>query len=239
MTENQSIQLDARLLTRTKVKKRNNYSDYRDELRKDCCYSCVYCSIAELEASGIGFDIDHYIPRRIFSKTNPSLETDYYNLLYSCKVCNLKKSGYYPANEESSKKYYVLRPDRDILDNHLSLTENTMTSLTETGEFNIHKLSLNRQALKRLRDLRLRLAQSKKMVAFGVSRIRELNFDNLPTSIRAKALNNRKKLTDKADMIDEVIAQLSKSDLLDKDDSKSEFEKSRLAYLKKINSLGV
>ena len=67
-------------VTRSFVAPKGSYANYRQDLRVDFWYSCAYCSITEVEAQGIAFEIDHYAPHSKF----PELKHDYGNLMYSC-----------------------------------------------------------------------------------------------------------------------------------------------------------
>jgi uncharacterized protein (TIGR02646 family) len=72
------------IIARSEVNPEKDYHKYQDALRFDFCYACAYCLITEIEATGIGFEIDHYKPKKQF----PALNTDYTNLMWSCRICN-------------------------------------------------------------------------------------------------------------------------------------------------------
>lgn len=67
----------------------STYEPYRDWLRDEFSYRCVFCLQREqwvrLTAS---FHIDHFVPQAI----DPTLACDYDNLLYVCAACNSVKS---------------------------------------------------------------------------------------------------------------------------------------------------
>ena len=50
--------------------KYDQYSKYREYLRKATDFSCAYCTISESESPGATFNIDHFRPQKEF----PSLE---------------------------------------------------------------------------------------------------------------------------------------------------------------------
>jgi 5-methylcytosine-specific restriction endonuclease McrA len=83
---------DADLVTRTTVPPAKHYSEYKEVLRQDFFHSCAYCTMAESEAQGIRFTIDHYEPQ----KARPELINYYDNLMYACEECNLRKGDRYP-----------------------------------------------------------------------------------------------------------------------------------------------
>lgn len=67
-----------------------NYGQYRDWLRDEFRFRCVFCLVREQWSQTKGlFDIDHFLPRVL----NPELATDYDNLVYACRTCNLDKSS--------------------------------------------------------------------------------------------------------------------------------------------------
>lgn len=79
---------------RTAIDKRTNYRKYLPELREDFQYICGYCGKPESITKN-AFEIDHFVPR----KYDKSRENDYTNLVYSCCVCNRKKSSKWPSED--------------------------------------------------------------------------------------------------------------------------------------------
>ncbi len=70
----------------------NDYHDYKPFLETDFNGRCAYCNLID-NRSMVPFEIDHFIPRKVFEKSRPELETKYENLIYSCKKCNGAKSS--------------------------------------------------------------------------------------------------------------------------------------------------
>lgn len=65
-----------------------NYESYRDWLRDEYSFRCVFCLRREQWNTCHGaFHLDHFVPQSVDS----SLECVYENLLYVCAACNLKK----------------------------------------------------------------------------------------------------------------------------------------------------
>lgn len=65
-----------------------DYPSYRDWLRDDFSFRCVYCLQRERWQRGTNvFVIDHFQP----AAHHPDLATDYDNLLYACSTCNASK----------------------------------------------------------------------------------------------------------------------------------------------------
>lgn len=75
------------IVIRSDVEAKNDYHDYIESLRFDFWYACAYCTLCESEPSGIGFEIDHYLP----TSRHAELTNDYYNLMWSCRHCNRHK----------------------------------------------------------------------------------------------------------------------------------------------------
>ena len=66
----------------------NSCPPYRDWLRDEFTFRCVYCLIREQWTRGAAeFDIEHWIAQA----NDPAKEFDYDNLFYSCHLCNSTK----------------------------------------------------------------------------------------------------------------------------------------------------
>ena len=129
------------------------YGEYRQHLRRDFYYSCAYCTMAETESHGMGFEIDHYEPRT----AAPHLEDDYGNLLYACETCNNMKGDRCPPPKARADGHPFFRPDQDIYDEHFQTRNSLVESETNVGKFSIDFLELNRLSLRTLREIRARL----------------------------------------------------------------------------------
>ncbi len=67
----------------------DDYASYRDWLRDEFTFRCVFCLHREQWYGRQGtFDIEHFVPVSI----NPDGKCDYSNLLYACRTCNSAKS---------------------------------------------------------------------------------------------------------------------------------------------------
>jgi hypothetical protein len=67
-----------------------DYESYRAWLRDEFAFRCVYCLSRERWGRVTGeYDLDHFVPQ----KTDPERKTEYDNLEYACRRCNLTKSG--------------------------------------------------------------------------------------------------------------------------------------------------
>ena len=68
----------------------SDYESYRDWLRDEFLFRCVYCLHREQWPSrGTAFHIDHFIP----VASSASGICEYTNLLYACAACNEAKSA--------------------------------------------------------------------------------------------------------------------------------------------------
>jgi len=71
------------------------YESYRDWLRDEFAFRCVFCLTREQWVNAKGaFAIDHFVPTSI----NSGLTTDYDNLLYACVACNLTRGNQLVSN---------------------------------------------------------------------------------------------------------------------------------------------
>jgi hypothetical protein len=67
-----------------------DYSSYRDWLRDEFTFRCVYCLHRELWSSRGGtFHVEHFCPTSV----SPDGECEYSNLLYACATCNETKEA--------------------------------------------------------------------------------------------------------------------------------------------------
>jgi hypothetical protein len=67
-----------------------DYNSYRDWLRDEFTFRCVYCLHREKWYNrGATFHIEHFVP----VTANPDGECEYSNLLYACATCNEAKTA--------------------------------------------------------------------------------------------------------------------------------------------------
>lgn len=104
----------------------------RQKIRERAKFSCEYCEISETDSGG-ELTIDHFQP------TSKSGGDEEENLVYCCFRYNLYKGDYW------SEKSNLFNPRKDKRDDHFWLSESgRLFSLTETAEFTIKLLRLNR-----------------------------------------------------------------------------------------------
>src|SRR5689334_15828352 len=67
------------------------YPEYKDFLRDEFLFRCVYCLVRETwQGSGRFFSVEHFAPKSKHSE----LTCEYGNLLYACMDCNCAKGGH-------------------------------------------------------------------------------------------------------------------------------------------------
>lgn len=106
-------------------------------LRQRYHFRCGYCGVSE-EDTGAELTVDHFQPRSRGGSDLPE------NLVYCCFTCNNRKGDAWSPELPNR----ILHPLRDTLSEHLVEEDNgTMRGLTETGQFHITRLELNRLPL--------------------------------------------------------------------------------------------
>lgn len=221
------------IILRRKVDKKSDYHDYKEDLRYDFWYSCAYCSITEIEAMGIGFEIDHYYPK----KANKELVNEYNNLMWSCQKCNNYKSDHNPDENDKRLGNIVIRCDQEDPSEHFDLKESQiLVGKTHTGEFNIELLELNRLQLRRLRRIRKKFSDSKEYLKMGIQALTRIKLDEFDPNKRVLLMRIKKKVLDRNENIGGKIASIlkefAKSSMLDEDKEKKSRLNKRKKYLK-------
>ena len=77
-------------ITRSSPPYSNKYSAYKPYLKVDFCGRCAYCNLLD-DSITTPFEVDHFIPHNTFKHGRMDLDTDYTNLVYACKKCNIAK----------------------------------------------------------------------------------------------------------------------------------------------------
>ena len=225
------------LVLRSNVQDGLPYLNYLPDIRYDFFYSCGYCTISEFEAQGIAFQIDHYEPK----SERPELENKYDNLIYACSECNNLKGDLTPPENARLDGFRFFRPDKDVIDEHFLVNSTRLGHLTNVGYFTIETLNLNRQSLRRLREIRSRLEICDDYVGRGIMDLRRFKIDQLPKEIKGRAhssIQNAGKVLDAiTNQIDEVLRDAAQSPLLARDGDKMEQKVSRSENLDNLKGL--
>ena len=138
----------------------------RDILRRRFAFACGYCGVSETDV-GAELTIDHFHPRSL----GGSDEAD--NLVLCCHACNEFKGSFWSTNPDSLQR--LLHPERDELSHHISAIEDgTLRGLTQTGQFHISRLHLNRPALIALRQRRRETEANQRELAHALERLDQL-----------------------------------------------------------------
>lgn len=224
------------LVVRSDVVPGKPYREYRQVLRHDFRYQCAYCGMTEREAQGIRMTIDHYEPRL----ARPDLENDYCNLMYSCDECNLRKGDRSPPQEARNDGFRFFRPDQDLADDHFEEKGIRVSEKSNTGYYSIMALDLNRQSLRRLRELRIRAEKCEASARVALAALRRFHIDQLPPILRSRALRAIHNAALAGEQIsgklDELMSGHARSPMLDADAEAVERRGAQAANLKSVEA---
>jgi hypothetical protein len=109
-----------------------NYQEYKDWLRDEIVFRCVYCLEREqwYPNRAAGFSVDHVVPQ----VEDATLLSVYDNLVYACLRCNSAKQA-----------VRIIDPTATAFAQHLRVeADGTMTALTVEGKDLIELLHLDR-----------------------------------------------------------------------------------------------
>lgn len=196
--------------------------------------------MSEAEARGIRFTIDHYLPQERY----PELSSEYSNLMYACDTCNQLK-GTAPTEFQSMRGYRFLRVDADDPDAHLGTDPMSPSRLkhktADIGEYTLERLYLNREPLRRLRELRSRLSESADVLRNGMRALRGQPIQDLPVRTRTRFIELRERACSRGEEISEMvddalIREANRSELLDAPSECDRDARQRREYLKKIKA---
>jgi hypothetical protein len=125
----------------------------RQYVAEDFLRCCAYCLLHERLAGGEdNFELDHFRPRS--REEFAALIQDFFNLYYSCHVCNHYKASTWPAEELMAQGYRFVDPCKDDFTTHFSAEpDGTWRPLTPAGEYSAARLRLNRSHLVEIRAL--------------------------------------------------------------------------------------
>lgn len=215
------------------------YGKCKPWLRSDFIFQCAYCTMSEAEAQGIRFTIDHYEPQ----SARPDLVDQYDNLMYCCDQCNELKGDRVPPPTARDNGVRYFRPDTDRWREHFERQGVRINGRSPAGEFSIQAIDLNRQRLRKLRELRKRVAQCDEEVSEGITALRRFPLDRLNQKIRSRVSQRIGQATDvmvsMVEAIDQVLRESAKSELLDEESAPElkERNRERQAFLKEKEAL--
>lgn len=113
-------------ITRSTPPNYKDYHKYKAYLEKDFSKRCAYCNLNE-EMITTPFEIDHFVPRKVFEGKRPELETDYNNLIYVCKKCNIEKGSKFEGD------LYSVKPTNNLFYDPVLVDYNTIFYRNENG----------------------------------------------------------------------------------------------------------
>jgi hypothetical protein len=206
-------------------------------LRVDFWFSCAYCTLTEVEAQGVAFHIDHYVPLKVDS----ALKNTYANLMYACEPCNLAKKEYYPPNQAAvDAGYRLFKADEENHADHFYVTQDLAAGTTKVGEFTTEVLRLNRLLMKRVRRARRHITTDEASIISGIHALRRMSIQSLPLELRGQFLKIKSQLEANAAALivdDEVWAELTRSKLLDEDPDHAQLLETRRWALAQVQAL--
>lgn len=126
------------------------YKQWKDIVRTECRYQCVYCAIGEGSFGGVrNFHLDHYRPKKLFV----ALENVIYNIFYACAICNSFKGADWPGEPAADFSNYSY-PDPSKVDYSTILVEDSsgrIESPVISGRYIVERLYINRPQMIMLR----------------------------------------------------------------------------------------
>lgn len=130
--------LPQRRLIPTKSPTGKGWSEHKPDLREDFHMHCAYCGSFD-GFSHTWFEVDHFIPKALFTKTAKIGLCQYSNLVYSCKFCNNIKSSKWPSGDETISfvnDMGFVDPELEVYDAHLYRTDSgSIRWQTELGKW--------------------------------------------------------------------------------------------------------
>lgn len=132
--------------------KHNSYRKYRQYVREDFAECCAYCLLHEVLAGGEdNFELDHFRPK---SDPHGIAPDDFYNLYYSCHVCNHYKSDSWPSIDLAERGFRFVDPCSEDFGIHFQPDDNGIWKpLSPAAEYTEARLRLNRRHLVEVRSL--------------------------------------------------------------------------------------
>jgi uncharacterized protein (TIGR02646 family) len=118
------------------------YGKHRDDLKLDYIDRCGYCNDVNTWRF-IWFEIDHFVPKKHLKTIS---ETDYSNLVYSCRSCNNAKRAKWPTGDEKihnqNNKGFIDPCNDDYNKQFDRLNTGRITPETELGEWMYNAMKL-------------------------------------------------------------------------------------------------
>jgi hypothetical protein len=136
----------------------SDYTKYRQLVREDFRECCAYCLLHEILAAGeSNFELDHFCPKSLPEFADRI--NDFYNIYYSCHVCNHTKGRKWPDENLVNLGYrFVDLCGEDFSEHFQEEIDGAWIPLTKPGEYTESRLRLNRRHLVEIRALLRQIA---------------------------------------------------------------------------------
>lgn len=139
--ENRIYKFREHEILRTCDKSYRDYHNYKSFLKIDFKSKCAYCNLSDNTVT-TPFEIDHFVPYKKFKESFPELETDYNNLVYSCKKCNLAKRDKHKGGKDDNLMFY--NPVTVDMNKHFCRIKGKIIGLDQKANEQILELKLYR-----------------------------------------------------------------------------------------------
>lgn len=123
------------------------YQQYKPFLQREFERKCVYCRMPDSMKGYESFCVDHYRPKRTFSR----LATTYSNLFYCCKPCNDRKGPYWPPEAKAATEF-IPNPCDHVMFSHLRYARAAVVARSAAGTKAVDLLDLNDDEVTRYRE---------------------------------------------------------------------------------------
>lgn len=147
---------------RSEIEGKSDYHNYLPELREDFQHICGYCGKTESVTKN-AFEIDHFVPQ----KYDKGRVNDYTNLVYSCYMCNRKKSSKWPSKDgkiQFAGKKGFIDPTTEDYDKHMERgIDGIIYGKTETGKYMEEAFAFKLRPMREIWQL-MQLDEKKKQI---------------------------------------------------------------------------
>jgi hypothetical protein len=177
--------------------KYSDYRKYKPFLRKDFERRCAYCERTESSLGGEEqFEIDHFKPR----KKSSDLRSEYQNLYYACRKCNLSKGSTWPSDEKIKSGFVFADPCLiDPYEEHFrEKADGGLEKLTNCGRYTSDHIRLDRPEVCKWR-------QSRRQARLDMPTLRELEKELLYSLDFARSLADRDAIERRLEVLQRFI----------------------------------
>lgn len=127
---------------RTNVENSKDISKYKNLLRQDFNERCGYCGDHEFFRDSF-YEIDHFVPKKYLKTIS---ETEYSNLVYSCRACNNFKRAKWPTQDENihnnGKEGFIDPCNSEYTEQFKRINDGSIYPVTDLGSWMWSALNL-------------------------------------------------------------------------------------------------